>query len=196
MLGFSALETGLAFLGPTLAITAGNFLSEKLVHRFGNRASLTGGTLLNAAGAALLARGFRADGSFLTVLAGIVVVGLGMGVTYECMWIAAGTGEAEEEQGLASGVASTALQIGTATGIAVLVAVANRGVDGRAGQALREATAAGMRDATFVLAVALLPAVLAALALPRGKARLVAAGAPESREQSEEEAARGAGQVS
>ncbi|GAA2218659.1 MFS transporter [Streptomyces aculeolatus] len=196
VLGFSALETGLAFLGPTLAITAGNALSEKLVHRFGNRASLTGGILLNAAGAALLAPGFRADGSFLTVLAGIVVVGLGMGVTYECMWIAAGTGVAEEEQGLASGVASTALQIGTATGIAVLVAVANRGVDGRVGQALREATADGMRDATFVLAVALLPAVLAALALPRGTERVVAGGTPEDGPGKQEaQAAPGAGRM-
>ncbi|WBB61171.1 MFS transporter [Streptomyces sp. WMMC500] len=196
VLGFSALETGLAFLGPTLAITAGNALSEKLVHRFGNRASLIAGILLNTAGGLLLAPGFRADGSFLTVLAGIVVVGLGMGITFECMWIAAGTGVAGEEQGLASGVASTALQIGTATGIAVFVAIANRGVDGRVGQALREATADGMRTATFVLAVALLPAVLAALALPRGENRVVAGGAGEPHGKAEGADARREGQRS
>ncbi|MEV4098050.1 MFS transporter [Streptosporangium saharense] len=170
VLGFSALETGLAFLGPTLSITAGNFLSERLIHRFGTRSTLIIGIVANAVGAVLLAPGMHAQGSFLTVLAGIVVIGLGMGITYEAMWIAAGTGVSADEQGLASGVASTALQVGTAVGLAVLVAVANRGIEG---QALAAVSAEGMRTAVYVLGAVMLTAVLAALRLPGPRARSV-----------------------
>ncbi|MER6174179.1 MFS transporter [Streptosporangium sp. NPDC001681] len=175
VLGFSALETGLAFLGPTLSITAGNFLSERLIHRFGTRSALIIGIVVNAVGAAFLAPGMHADGSVLTVLAGVVVIGLGMGITYEAMWIAAGTGVSADEQGLASGVASTALQVGTAAGLAVLVAVANHDIEGLSGQALRVASAEGMRAAVYVLGAVMLTAVLAALRLPGPRARVAAA---------------------
>ncbi len=170
VLGLNALETGLAFLGPTLSITAGNFLSERLNHRLGTRRTLVAGIVTNAAGAALLAPGMHADGSVLTVLAGVVVIGLGMGITYEAMWIAAGTGVPAHEQGLASGVASTALQVGTAAGLAVLVAVANHGIEGLSGQVLRAASAEGMRVAVYVLGAVMLTAVLAALRLPGSRA--------------------------
>ncbi|WP_018653738.1 MFS transporter [Actinomadura flavalba] len=167
VLGFTALQTGLAFLGPTLSITVGNFVSERLVHRFGTRATLITGIVLNALGGALLAPGLVADGSYLTVLAGIVVVGLGMGVTYESMWIAAGTGVPQEEQGLASGVSSTALQVGVGAGLAVLVGIANANLDGLSGAALRAATADGMQAATWTLAAGALLALPAAALLPR-----------------------------
>ncbi|MFF4989570.1 MFS transporter [Streptosporangium saharense] len=170
VLGFSALETGLAFLGPTLSITTGNLLSERLIHRLGTRNTLIIGIVANAVGAVLLAPGMHAQGSFLTVLAGVVVIGLGMGITYEAMWIAAGTGVSADEQGLASGVASTALQVGTAVGLAALVAVANHGIEG---QAVAAATAEGMRVAVYVLGAVMLTAVLAALRLPGSRAQLV-----------------------
>lgn len=171
VLDFSALETGLAFLGPTLSITVGNFLSERLIHRFGTRSTLITGIVANAVGAALLAPGMHADGSVLTVLAGVVVIGLGMGITYEAMWIAAGAGVSADEQGLTSGVASTALQVGTAAGLAILVAVANHGIERLSGQALRTASTGGMRTAVYVLGAVMLTAVLAALRLPGPRAR-------------------------
>ncbi|MGA4987874.1 MFS transporter [Nonomuraea bangladeshensis] len=180
VLGLSALETGLAFLGPTLSITAGNFLSERLNHRFGTRSTLVAGIVLNAVGAALLAPGMHEDGSVLTVLAGVVVIGLGMGITYEAMWIAAGTGVPADEQGLASGVASTALQVGTAAGLAVLVAVANRDIAGLSGEVLRAASAEGMRVAVYVLGAVMLTAVLAAFRLPGQRAKAAAASDPDA----------------
>ncbi|MFF0728426.1 MFS transporter [Streptomyces sp. NPDC004134] len=178
VLGFSALETGLAFLGSTLSITAGSFLSERLIQRTGTRGALLTGIAVNALGAALLAPGLRAEGSVLTTLAGVVVVGLGMGSTYTAMWNAAGTGVAEHEQGLASGVASTALQVGTAAGLALLVAVANDDLAGLSGEALRAASAEGMRTAVYTLGAVMLLAALAALKLPRPRARLTARGTP------------------
>ncbi|WP_419992884.1 MFS transporter [Streptomyces boninensis] len=167
VLSFSALETGLAFLGPTLSITAGNFLSERLIQRLGTRGTLLTGIVVNALGTAALAPGLRPDGSVLTTLAGVIVVGLGMGITYAPMWNAAATGVPAGEQGLASGVASTALQFGTAAGLALLVAVANHDIAGLTGQALRAATADGMRAAVLTAGAVVLLALPAALKLPR-----------------------------
>ncbi|MBO8199244.1 MFS transporter [Streptomyces smyrnaeus] len=174
VLGFSALETGLAFLASTLSITAGSFLSERLIQRLGTRGTLLTGIVVNAAGAGLLAPGLRVDGSALTTLAGVIVVGLGMGATYTAMWNAAGTGVAEHEQGLASGVASTALQVGTAAGLALLVAVANHDLTGLSGTALRAASAEGMRTAVLTLGAVMLLAVPVALKLPRPRPRITA----------------------
>ncbi|MFG3256996.1 MFS transporter [Streptomyces sp. NPDC048172] len=167
VLGFSALETGLAFLGSTLSITAGSFLSERLIQRLGTRGTLLTGIAVNAAGAALLAPGLHVDGSVLTTLGGVIVVGLGMGCTYTAMWNAAGTGVAEHEQGLASGVASTALQVGTAVGLALFVVVASDGLAGLSGAALRAASVEGMRTALYALGAVMLLAVLPAAKLPR-----------------------------
>ena len=171
VLDFSAMETGVAFLGPTLSITTGNFLSERLIQRLGTRGTLLTGIVVNAAGAAILAPGLRVDGSVLTTLAGVIVVGLGMGLTYAPMWNAAATGVDADEQGLASGMASTALQVGTAAGLALLVAVANRDIAGLTGEALRAASAGGMRTAVLTLGGVILLAIPAALRLPRPRPR-------------------------
>lgn len=167
VLGFDALQGGLAFLGPTLAITAGNLLSDRLVARLGIRATLIAGLLVGAAGSALLGTQMSADGTYLSVVAGILVVGLGMGLIYPAMFLAASTGVAAHEQGTASGMASTALQVGAGTGLAVLVGIASADLDGLAGEALRTATADGIAAATYVLAAgALLGVLVARAALP------------------------------
>jgi predicted MFS family arabinose efflux permease len=124
VLGFSALEGGLAFLGPTLAITAGNAIADRLVARFGTRTALLTGMLVGAAGAALLAVQVSAESSYLAALAGIVVAGLGMGLVFPPMFIAAAAGVDGHEQGSASGMASTALQVGSGAGLAILVGIA------------------------------------------------------------------------
>ncbi|HST42764.1 MAG TPA: MFS transporter [Conexibacter sp.] len=125
VLGFSALEGGLAFLGPTLAITAGNAIADRLVARFGTRAALLTGMLVGAAGAALLAVQVSAESSYAGALSGIVVAGLGMGLVFPPMFIAAAAGVDGHEQGTASGMASTALQVGSGAGLAVLVGIAS-----------------------------------------------------------------------
>ncbi|MFD9942115.1 MFS transporter [Nonomuraea sp. NPDC059023] len=166
VLGFSALQTGVAFLGPTLSITFGNTISERLIGRLGTRTTLIAGLVAGAAGSALLGPGMTADGSYLTVLAGIVVVGLGMGLIYPAMFNAVGSGVDGSEQGTASGIANTALQVGSGAGLAVLVAVANAGLGGLSGEALRAATADGLAVAAYVAAAGSLLGVLAALRLP------------------------------
>jgi uncharacterized membrane protein len=75
------------------------------------------------------------------------------------MWIAAAEGVATGEQGVASGLASTTLQIGGAVGLAVLVAISTPDA-GQHGGAL----AAGLRHAAYVAAAGMaLGALVSAL---------------------------------
>ena len=69
---------------------------------------------------------------------------LGDGVVFTAMFIAAATGVADREQGVASGIASTGSAIGAAVGLAVLVLIANAGTEGLSGEQLRVATADGI----------------------------------------------------
>jgi hypothetical protein len=83
------------------------------------------------------------------------------------MWIAAASGVAPAEQGVAGGMASTTQQTGYAVGLAVLVAIANAGVQGLTGGNLRNAVADGLQTAVYVTAAGILIGALIALALPR-----------------------------
>ena len=92
------------------------------------------------------------DGSYAALIPGLVLLSIGDGVVFTTMFIAAGTGVADREQGVASGIASTSTSIGAAVGLALLVLVANSGTDGLAGEALRIATADGLSTAVLVVA--------------------------------------------
>ena len=168
VLGFSALEGGLAFLGPTLAITAGNLLADRLVAAYGTRVTLASGMVTGLAGGLLLAAQIGPEVSYWAVLAGILVTGLAMGLAFPAMFIAATTGVAAAEQGTASGMASTALQVGAGAGLAVLVGIATDGLDGLRGEALRVATSGNLATTMRAIAVGALLGVVAALLLPRG----------------------------
>ncbi|WP_182903213.1 MFS transporter [Microbispora sp. H10830] len=173
VLGYDAAASGLAFLGPTLAITAGNLAAERLIPRLGLRGTLILGMAVGATGTAVLAWRLSADGSYLGLLAGVVGFGLGAGLWFSTMFILASTGVAPQEQGVVSGLSSTVLQAGSAAGLAVLVAVAGRGTAGLTGEALRAATAGGLRSAVLVAAVISVTGVVVTLALgPAGRDRL------------------------
>ncbi|WP_328710553.1 MFS transporter [Microbispora hainanensis] len=164
VLGYDAITSGLAFLGPTLTITVGNLAAERLIPRLGLRGTLVFGVAVGAAGTAVLAWRLSADGSYLGLLAGLAGFGLGAGVWFSAMFILASTGAAPQEQGVVSGLSSTVLQAGSAAGLAVLVAVAGRDTAGLTGEALRAATSDGLRSAVLVAAVvSLAGAALAAL---------------------------------
>ncbi|SEG90430.1 Major Facilitator Superfamily protein [Thermomonospora echinospora] len=179
VLGYSALQAGLAFLSLSVVIALANFIAERLMVRIGIRATLAIALVLGAAGGVLLAAGMVAGGSYLTVLAGILVYGLGMGTIYPTQFAAAGTGVAAREQGIAGGMANTAMQLGVGAGLAVLVGVAGSGLDGLTGEALREATAGGLRAAVFAAAVLTLLGILAALVFPRQRIPAGTGGDPD-----------------
>lgn len=158
---YSALRTGVAFLGPTLSITVGNLVGERLIGRLGIRTTLALAFSVAAGGTALLAAAVAGGSTYAGLLPGIAAFGLGTGIAFSTMWMAAATGVAAHEQGMASGVASTALQFGSGAGLAVLVSLD------------------GTRTVLYSVAVAaVVLGIVTALALPRpGQSADDAAGA-------------------
>jgi EmrB/QacA subfamily drug resistance transporter len=126
VLGYSALQVGLAFLPANVIMGAFSLgLSERIVLRFGIRAPLATGMVLVAASLALFARA-PVGGSFaLDVLPGMLLLGLGMGISFNPVLLAAMSEVEPSEAGLASGVANTSFMMGGALGLAVLVSLAD-----------------------------------------------------------------------
>jgi EmrB/QacA subfamily drug resistance transporter len=121
VLHYDALQIGLAFLPVTLVMgTLSLRYSERLVMRFGARATLPPGMVGIGLGLAWLAR-VPVHGSYLVdVLPGLVVLGVGIGVAFPSLMTLAMSGATPEDAGLASGLVNTTVQIGGALGLAVL----------------------------------------------------------------------------
>jgi EmrB/QacA subfamily drug resistance transporter len=170
---FTALQTGLAFLVPSIAIASGTQLGERLATKLGTRTTLLAGFAIGVVGTAMLAYGFGFDRGYGALVPGLVVSGVGQGITWTAMWIAAAAGVAATQQGVASGMASTTLNIGNAIGLAVLIAIANAGVDSKQGETLRAALADGGFVAVLIAAAGMVLGLLITLALPRRTAAAV-----------------------
>jgi EmrB/QacA subfamily drug resistance transporter len=125
VLGYSPLQVGLAFLPANLIMGAFSYrLSAEAVNRFGIRGPAVAGLLLTAVGLGLFALA-PVNGSFLLhVLAPMLVLGVGVGVTFNPLLLAAMGDVAPGEAGLASGVVNTAFMMGGALGLAVLASLA------------------------------------------------------------------------
>jgi len=150
--GYDALQTGAAFLVPTAVVVTGSTLAGRLVTRCGLRRTLVGALAVGALGALLLGLSMSPSGSYGDLVPGLILLSIGDGVVFTAMFIAAGTGVADRDQGVASSVASTSTSVGAAVGLALLVLVATSGTDGLAGEPLRVATADGLRSAVLVVA--------------------------------------------
>ncbi|MEV4617010.1 MFS transporter [Kitasatospora sp. NPDC049258] len=161
--GYTALETGNAFLIPMVAGFLGSMLGGKLATRFGIRPTLISSFVIGGAGTAAMGLTMSTDGSYLALLPGLVVLSVCQGVIFTTMFAASSTGVHPYEQGIASGIVSTGQQVGSAVGLAVLVAIANSGTEGLSGEALRTATNDGLRTAVFVATAGIALLVLVAL---------------------------------
>jgi EmrB/QacA subfamily drug resistance transporter len=125
VLGYSPLQVGLAFLPANLIMGAFSLgLSAQLVMRFGIRPPLATGMLLAAAGLALFARAPVHGGFVGDVLPGMILLGLGAGMAFNPVLLAAMSDVEPREAGLASGVVNTSFMMGGALGLAVLASLA------------------------------------------------------------------------
>jgi MFS family permease len=125
VLGYSAMQVGLSFLPANLIMAAFSLgLSAKLVMRFGLRIPLAAGLALAVLGLLLFARA-PVNGSFIVdVLPGMTLLGLGAGVAFNPVLLAAMSDVAPSEAGLASGVVNTSFMMGGALGLAILASLA------------------------------------------------------------------------
>jgi EmrB/QacA subfamily drug resistance transporter len=125
VLGYSAMQVGLAYLPANLIMAAFSLgLSARLVMRFGIRLPLLTGLLLAALGLAWFAQA-PVDGVFgLDVLPSMILLGLGAGMGFNPVLLAAMSDVAPTESGLASGLVNTSFMMGGALGLAILASLA------------------------------------------------------------------------
>jgi EmrB/QacA subfamily drug resistance transporter len=154
-LGATPLGAGLAFLPFAIVIAAGAHVSSRLLPRLGTRAMLVIG-LATAAGGTLLLASTPDHAAYLAnVLPGLMAVGVGLGLSFVAVSITLMADVRDEQAGLASGLMTTAHEVGAALGVALVSAVATGAAAG--------SFVTGYR--TGMLAIAFIAAVLAVVAL-------------------------------
>ena len=120
VLGYSALEAGLAFLPFTAGIIIGAGLSQKLVPALGAREVPLIGMTLAIAGMLLFVR-LQPGSEYVTdFLPGVMLASIGMGLTFVPVTLIATSGIPADDAGLASGLFNTSQQVGGALGLAIL----------------------------------------------------------------------------
>ena len=157
MLGYGALEAGLAFLPLALMATAGGLTAPRLIDRAGARRTATISLAVTAAAFLFLARVPVDDGYLPVVLPGFVVAGFSFATAFVPLSSQGMTGVREGEKGLASGLFQTSTHLGGALVLAILAtAAAARTEAARAdGDAAATALTSGFAVA-FVLAAGIL----------------------------------------
>ncbi|MET3181200.1 UNVERIFIED_ORG: EmrB/QacA subfamily drug resistance transporter [Variovorax guangxiensis] len=125
VLNYTPMQIGLAFLPANIIMAVFSLgLSAKIVMRFGIRKPLAAGLWLAAIGLALFARA-PVNGSFVVdVLPGMMLLGLGAGMAFNPVLLAAMSEVSPSDSGLASGVVNTSFMMGGALGLAVLASAA------------------------------------------------------------------------
>jgi EmrB/QacA subfamily drug resistance transporter len=156
VLGYSPLQVGLAFLPANLIMAVCSLgVSARLVMRFGIRGPFVAGLLLAAVGLALFARAPVNGTLLLDVLPGMLLLGLGAGIAFNPVLLAAMSDVAPSESGLASGVVNTSFMMGGALGLAVLASLAAARTEGftAMGAAPQVALNGGYQAAFFIGAI-------------------------------------------
>ncbi len=175
VLGYSPLRVGLAFLPANLIMGAFSLgLSARIVTRFGIKAPLSIGLGLASVGLALFARS-PLHGSFaFDVLPSMILLGLGAGLAFNPVLLAAMGDVDQRDSGLASGIVNTSFMMGGAVGLAALASAATSRTTHLLGEGENHVAAllGGYHLAYLIgAAFALLAAVLSAALLRTNPAR-------------------------
>src|SRR5918997_176851 len=125
--GYGAFESGLALLPMTVAIMALMIgASSRVIRRLGVKHSLVAGLGLLTVAMLMFVAAPSANGSFfMHVLPASLVAAIGMSLAYIPALMSAVSQARKEESGLASGIVNTSYQIGSALGLAIMVAIAS-----------------------------------------------------------------------
>ena len=172
VLHYSAVQSGVAFVGFALTVVVISNVAQVIVRRVGVRPTLTAGLLVSAVSVAWLAR-LPVDGHyFWDLFPGFVLGGAGMGLSFVPVTIASLTGVERSDAGVASGLVNTSRQIGGAIGLAAASAIATtatnhyvsvHAVSASSGRALDH----GLQSGLYVLIGLLVVGSLVAVSLVR-----------------------------
>ncbi len=125
LLHWSALQTGLIFVPANVATAIASFaLTPRMIARFGIGPPLFHGFALAAVGLLMLDARLTATAEPVDVLPGMLLIGLGIGLTYSPTILGALRDTATAQAGTVSGIINTAFAVGGAIGLAVLVSIA------------------------------------------------------------------------
>ena len=125
VLGRGPMEVGLAFLPANVIMAICSLgISARLVMRFGIRGPLTAGLILALGGLLLFARAPSDGNVWLDVVPAMALLGVGAGIAFNPLLLAAMNDVPADESGLASGMVNTSFMMGGAVGLAVLASLA------------------------------------------------------------------------
>ena len=171
VLGYSAMETGVAYLAVAGTAVIWANVAAMAVNRVGVKPALVFGMSLLTIGLLWFTQ-VSVNGSYwVDLFPGFLIIGLGMPFCFVPITIAAVAGTRDDEAGLASGLINTSQQVGGALGIAVLstVAVSTTNDEVAGGTALPAALTDGFVNAFWVGAGVALAGVLVSVFLVRGR---------------------------
>ena len=171
VLHYSAVESGVAFVGFAGTVVIVSNLAQLIVGRIGVRATLTAGLLVSALSVAWLTRLPVEGHYFWDLFPAFVLGGAGMGLSFVPVTIASLSGVDRADAGVASGLVNTSRQIGGAVGIAAASAIAATSASHFKGAAINSPAALdhGFQTALSVLVGLLVVGALVAITLVRPK---------------------------
>jgi EmrB/QacA subfamily drug resistance transporter len=172
VLHYSAVQSGVAFVGFAGTVVVVSNLAQVVVGRVGVRATLTAGLLVSALSVGLLTRLPVEGHYFWDLFPAFVLGGAGMGLSFVPVTIASLSAIDRADAGVASGLVNTSRQIGGAIGIAGASAIAATSTSHFTGAALNSAAALdhGFQTALYALVGLLVVGALVAITLVRPKA--------------------------
>ncbi len=165
VLGYSAIQTGAAYVPLTFGVVIAAGITSQLIPRVGTRPVIVAGALIGACGLYWLSR-IPVHGSYLSdLLPGMLVLSFGLGPMFVAVTTAANAGVPADKAGLAAALLNASQQLGGALGLAIYSAIAtSRTHDLLAGHApLPHALTAGFSRALLVGSVFLLAAAVIGL---------------------------------
>jgi predicted MFS family arabinose efflux permease len=177
ILGYDALEVGLAYLPATLVMGTMSFrFTGSLTMRFGPLATLIPGMAVIGIGLLLFAR-TPVDATYvIDLLPPMALLGLGAGLAFPSLMTLAMSGATPSDSGLASGLVNTSVQVGGAIGLAVLATLATERTDGLLahGESAAAALNSGYHLAYLIGAGLVAVAILVAVVILRSESPEVA----------------------
>jgi EmrB/QacA subfamily drug resistance transporter len=179
--GDNALRGGLSYVPSGLATLTAALVGSRLVAKIGPRRQLMIGPVVAASGLFWLTGLTPGDNYWTHIFGPLVLAGVGFGLSFVPMTIAATTGLPPQQAGLAAGLINTTRQVGGAVGLAVMATIAAGAVgasDHRAAHALASALTTGYDRAFLIAALALLVGAGLAFLLPATHRAAAPAGTP------------------
>jgi EmrB/QacA subfamily drug resistance transporter len=171
VLGYSPIQTGLAYLPLTGGFIIAASIASQLFARIGTKPVILVGAVIAAGGLYWLSR-IPVDGAYVSdILPGLLVASIGLGGVFTGVTTAANAGVGEERAGLAAGLLNTGQQLGGALGLAILSALATAHTTSLlgTGDSLAQAATGGYQRALLAGAGLVLAATVVALLAPNSR---------------------------